>query len=195
MPGYDELAQALASQRNALDNESERPPALLGSWLQRMGSAYPRQPYAWTADYPNLAAFLRKAPEALLALPGRSVAGGAIQPNRLAQPAMPSEWPTQAAVRIGDKTFTGSSHFDAVTKAQAALGDAAFDKAMGSASMDGFVTSAGRYVGREEAGRMLDQRNQTNHFSTTMFGRERKGKDSLLSEALDLYDVRTGQEK
>ena len=105
-----------------------------------------------------------------------------------------AEWPTQAAVRIGDRTFTGSSHFVAVQKAQTALGEDIFVRAAGSTAMDGFLTNSGRYVSREEAGRMLDARNQTRHYKTWL-GNDKKGKNNLLSEALELYDPKTGRER
>ncbi len=54
-------------QRNALDREP--------SWqspLSSLGSSQPRQPWEWTKDHPELAAFLSKVPLAFGALPGRA---------------------------------------------------------------------------------------------------------------------------
>ena len=126
-----------------------------------------------------------------MAVPGRSVRGatsGNVAPNAL------GEWPTRAAVRIGERTFTADSHFAAIEKAQAALGNDALARAGSAVATDGFLTSAGRYVSREEAGRMLDALNQTRHYKTWL-GNDKKGKAGLLSEALELYDPKTGRDR
>lgn len=64
-----------------------------------------------------------------------------------------------AAIRVGDRVFTGITHVDAVEKAAAegALkgGDTAYfdelDDAAGMFDEDGFVTTTGRFVSRDEA--------------------------------------------
>ena len=110
----------------------------------------------------------------------------------------PTEWPTQAAVRVGDRTFTGNSHYDAMLDAEAKLGpqiwtEASKKQIASGAIDDGFLTNTGRYVSREEAGRMLDTNNQTRHYQTWL-GNPKKGKNGLISEALDAYDPKTGRE-
>jgi hypothetical protein len=193
---YNELARTLSEEQ-----PTPEPPGL---WQRfgPLGSAAMERRGPWMRDYlpATLADLLARVPTALLALPApRSTAGiGAIQSNRLA--GTPNEWPTQAAVRIGDRTFTGDSHFDAVTKAQAVLGDDVAHRLLGqggsNVAVDGFLTNTGRYVSREEAGRMLDQRNGTNHFTSGwLTGRPKKGLNSLLAEALDNYNLSTGREK
>lgn len=69
----------------------------------------------------------------------------------------PTEWPVEAALRIGDQTFTGPHHWGAMLKAQEALGESAAD-IVGrlAANGDGFITNTGRYVTRTEAGRLAD---------------------------------------
>ncbi len=58
-----------------------RPNALLGSWVRdNLGSAYPHQPFAWTKDYPNLAAFLAEAPKALMGLRPQMLPSASISP-------------------------------------------------------------------------------------------------------------------
>lgn len=137
--------------------------------------------------------FRRAVPD----LPGRAPARlTTLAPNPRTTPV--GEWPTQAAVRIGDRIFTGDSHFDAVSKAQAALGEGVthrlLDKGGPNVALDGFLTNKGRYVSREEAGRMLDEHNGTNRFTSGwLTGRPRRGLDSLLSEALENYNLATGR--
>ncbi len=123
-----------------------------------------------------------------------------------AQRARPSEsplplgeWPTQAAVRVGDRTFTGNSHFDAMQAAEAELGPQVWTQAskkqIASGGLDdGYITNLGNYVPRHVGGRMLDELNQTRHYRTWR-GEDKKGKDNLLSEALELYNPKTGREK
>ena len=173
------LADALLEpySRNALDGPTWQ--------VKPFGSGYPRKPWEWTNSYPNLAAFLRTALHyAPLAFP--------LPP--LARVPIPGEWPTSAAIRIGDRTFTGNSHFDALGKAQTALGENVLSQPGANAAIDGFLTNKGRYVSREEAGRLLDALNQTCHYKTWL-GDDKKGKAGLLSEALELYDPMTGREK
>jgi len=172
-------------------------PEEVGSNLRnRLGISHPtREPWAWTRDYPNLARFLAEGiPLALMAFGARAPA----RLPSLPRPTPAGEWPTTAAVRIGDRVFTGDSHFDAVTKAQAALGEDVTHRLLSgggnTVALDGFITNTGRYVSREEAGRMLDGLNDTRHYKT-WFGNDRKGEAGLSSEALELYDPKTGREK
>lgn len=73
-----------------------------------------------------------------------------------------TERPTEAAIRIGDQTFTGPSHFAAIQNATRKLGD--IDNLFGHSGallsregiQDGFITNAGRYVTRQEAARLVD---------------------------------------
>src|SRR5262249_21274731 len=156
-------------------NAGAEPPGLWARLGRSIGSGYPREPWEWTGHYSNLANFLRTALQTgPLAFP---VAQTSLPPITRA-PTPPAEWPMYAAIRINDRIFTGSSHFDAVTKAQTALGENVV--ARSNVSADGFLTNQGRYVSREEAGRMLDQLNETRHYRT-WFGNDKKGKAGLLS--------------
>jgi hypothetical protein len=191
---HDELARMLlqyGDQPSTADVNALMPPKLWGG----LKSYLPEQP-AWMTTIqhnPLVSKFLGEGlPLALMALPGRA-------PARLpavARTTPVGEWPTQAAVRISDKVFTGDSHFDAVTKAQEVLGEKVTHRLLSEGrdkvATDGFLTNTGRYVSREEAGRMLDEHNQTRYWRT-LFGREKKG--GMPSEALELYDPKTGQEK
>ncbi len=150
---------------------------------------------------PIVSRFLGEAlPLALMGMRASAGAGGGTLPLR--PRTMPEgEWPIQAAkmIQVGGEnhTFAGGSHMEAVRKAQAVLGDEVFDRG-GAVPMPSnmFITNKGRVVSAEEAGRMLDEHNQTNHYTSHwLTGRPKKGKDSLLSEALDLYDPTTGREK
>lgn len=101
------------------------------------------------------------------------------------------EWPTQAAIRVGDRIFSGPHHLGASENAQAALGEKAWRDALerlSDADVNGFVTNHGRYVSRQEAGDMLDVINGTNHYQPSRL----PGKSPLrmYSEALDLYDAK-----
>lgn len=62
--------------------------------------------------------------------------------------ATPGERLTSAALKIGDQVFTGSTHGDAF---EAALKAGVDPADIVKVDMNGFVTSTGRYVGREEA--------------------------------------------
>lgn len=71
-----------------------------------------------------------------------------------------AERPTTAAIKIGDKIYTGAHHGEAAAAAMDALGEAQFLKLYSTIpdayqSAEGFVTSAGRYVTRPEAEKML----------------------------------------
>lgn len=67
-------------------------PSWHDKYVKPWGSAYPREPWAWTKDYPNLANFLARVPDALMAMPGRAPRGAtptasplwSMSPNRLA---------------------------------------------------------------------------------------------------------------
>ncbi len=67
-----------------------------------------------------------------------------------------------AAIRVGDRTFVGRSHFDAYEQASAELGEAAVDKALGARPRDfeGFVTTKGRFINRKEAVGVADKAKQ-----------------------------------
>jgi hypothetical protein len=158
--------------------------AYVKPWTQYIGSGYPGEAWSWTKTYLTLANALC---DLLFYAPLALRARGATAPTAVV------EWPTRAAVRIGGRTFAGDSHFDAIAQAQALLGENALARGTDVAT-DGFLTNAGRYVSREEAGRMLDAVNQTRHYKTWL-GNEKKGKAGLLSEALELYDPRTGRER
>jgi len=69
------------------------------------------------------------------------------------------EW---AAIRFDDQIYTGITHFGAVERAAAETGLAYGDIAMRVRKEDlgGFLTSAGRFVDRSEAGRIADANNQ-----------------------------------
>jgi hypothetical protein len=56
----------------------------------------------------------------------------------------------QAAVKVGDRVFTGPNHAIAIERAEAAFGSP-FEKLPLDAFPDGFVTTSGRYVSRHEA--------------------------------------------
>jgi hypothetical protein len=218
MAGRDGLANVLLdeySERNALAGPREptlvhdpedagftsalrakaATPSFYDTYIRPWGSnaLAARKPWAWTQDYPNLARFLAEGvPLALIWVR----ASAPRQP--MAATAAAAEWPTNAAVRIGDRIFTGDSHFDAVTKAQAALGEDVAHRLLSSGgntvALDGFLTNKGRYVSREEAGRMLDAHNQSNHYTSHwLTGRQKTGLDSLVSEALESYNLKTGR--
>jgi hypothetical protein len=196
----DEQNRLLELYYGATAEPEPQPPPWWSRLPTAIGSSYPREPWEWTRTYPNLANFLRNALQtAPLALPAARAPlasfpfPAARSPLPVARaPVPPPEWPTHAAVRIGDRMFTGTSHLDAVMKAQEALGENALSS--GNVATDGFLTNAGRYISREEAGRMLDDHNQSRHYRTWL-GNDKRGKANLLSEALELYDPVTGREK
>lgn len=77
------------------------------------------------------------------------VTGTPVRTDELLNTVTPPETIKAAALRVGDQVFTGLTHGDAFEKALAA---GVSEDALGLASRDsGFVTSTGRYVGREEA--------------------------------------------
>ncbi len=162
------------------------------------GSVSYRQ-FDWAKEHPHVAAPLAKLFEYLSYLPiGRTMRGGVPLPP-VRPITSPGEWPTHAAIRVGDRTFTGNSHFDAMQAAEAELGPQVWTQAskkqIASGGLDdGYITNLGNYVPRHVGGRMLDELNQTRHYRTWR-GEDKKGKDNLLSEALELYNPKTGREK
>ena len=100
-------------------------------------------------------------------LPGNAFDLRTLRPSALGPaPVLPPR-PLEPAMRIGDRTFTGSNHGFAYDKAVAELGAGAVDRAMaaydprkvawGDNPIDGFVTSDGRYLTRNEAAAHLKQ--------------------------------------
>lgn len=77
----------------------------------------------------------------------------------------------EAAIKAGGQVFTGATHADAYGLARQALGDK-----VPVEDADGFVTSAGRYVGREEAKEIADLAGQIPQ------GRKLASGDRLVAE-------------
>lgn len=67
-----------------------------------------------------------------------------------------------AAVRIGGEVFTGQMHFMAMEQAKVALTN--FDE-LKETMEQGFVTTTGRFIDREEAGKLADAVGQLEHLS------------------------------
>src|SRR5262249_40553471 len=88
------------------------------------------------------------------------------RPAVTAQP--PVERPIQAAVRFRGITYTGTHHGEAIERAEAEHGPRVYESAK-----DGFLTDRGRFVGREEAGRMLDDLNGTQDYRGAWFGKDK----------------------
>src|SRR5215468_7280372 len=100
---FDE-AHSLLNENYASDGAKAEPPGFWTRIAHTIGSGYPHEPWEWTKTYPNFANFLRNALQtAPLAFP-------AVRPPSLreARKLTPFEWPMHAAVRIGDRTFTGN---------------------------------------------------------------------------------------
>lgn len=95
-----------------------------------------------------------------------------------------AEWPTQAAVRVSGRNYAGANHGDAILRAEDAHGPRVYETAK-----DGFLTNQGRFVSREEAGRMLDDRNSTQHYRGAWFGEDKP----LYVEDFGAYDPKTGR--
>lgn len=190
---YGDDSYSTADLVNALRPPSHKPWGGLKSYL-------PTRPEWWPAKDSLPMRFLSEGlPLALMGLPGRAPPRATTLPA-LPRTTSPGEWPTQAAVRIGDRTFTGNSHFDAVTKAQEVLGEKVTHRLLSEGgdkvATDGFLTNTGRYVSREEAGRMLDEHNGTNRFTSSwLTGRPKTGMNSLLTEGLEQYNPTTGRPK
>ncbi len=185
----EDLVNALAQPSTADVMAQYRPPQWGG-----LKSYLPDQPdWMKTAQGYAGQAMAAIPPEAMLAM---NFLGRTPPAARAPQMAGPAEWPVHAAVKLGDQTFTGPSHMHAINAASDRLGNAAVDALLlkSGNSADGFVTNTGRYVTREEAGQLADQHNATRHYQT-IFGNPRQGKDAFLSEALELYDPRTGLDK
>jgi len=70
----------------------------------------------------------------------------------------PPEHIDWAAIKVGDKIFKGQTHYGAGERAAMELG-VPFDKIADTAT-DGFLTTSGRFVGREEAGRIAQSTGQ-----------------------------------
>jgi hypothetical protein len=66
----------------------------------------------------------------------------------------------EAAIRINGQIFTGQMHFMAFEKARAELAD--FEEIQHTMEQ-GFTTSAGRFISREEAGELAERAGQLEH--------------------------------
>lgn len=64
------------------------------------------------------------------------------------------EMPGYAALKLGDQTFTGRQHFEALNKAMDVLGPETAESLI-TPNAGGFITNWGRYVDRIEAAKML----------------------------------------
>ena len=67
-----------------------------------------------------------------------------------------------AAVRIGEDVFTGQMHFMAMDEAKRTLSN--FDD-LKDTMEQGFVTTTGRFISRDEAGKLADEAGQLEHLS------------------------------
>jgi hypothetical protein len=76
------------------------------------------------------------------------VTGTPVRADAIMQAVTPPETLKAAALKVGDQVFTGPTHGDAYEKALAA---GISEDAISKIDMNGFVTSTGRYVTREEA--------------------------------------------
>lgn len=100
-----------------------------------------------------------------------------------------AERPAQAALRVGDRTYTGAHHGEALMRAIDDLGEARFNALYAAAGPDayqtaeGFVTTTGRYVTRPEAERLLvdagaiDPARATGTMETTRLDRLNRSRD------------------
>ncbi|MBI2109197.1 MAG: hypothetical protein HYT93_03420 [Parcubacteria group bacterium] len=85
---------------------------------------------------------------------------------------------TASAIRLGGQIFTGNTHMDAVIAMEEERPDwSDYD----TKPEDGFMTSTGRFVQRDEAGEIAEKAEQLDHL-----GLKRK-RDA--SEYLDAHDV------
>lgn len=82
-----------------------------------------------------------------------------------AAPAAAPETITGAAVKLGDRIFTGPHHVAALEEAEKALGpDVGLDwvnAKHAGADPDGFITSTGRFVSRDEAAKIAQANGTT----------------------------------
>lgn len=77
------------------------------------------------------------------------VTGTPVRADQIMNAVTAPETLKAAALKVGDQVFSGATHGDAF---EAAIGAGISEDALGLASRDsGFVTSTGRYVGREDA--------------------------------------------
>ena len=95
----------------------------------------------------------------------------------------------QAALRVGDRIYTGAHHGEALMRAIDDLGEARFNALYAAAGPDayqtaeGFVTTTGRYVTRPEAERLLvdagtiDPARATGTMETTRLDRLNRSRD------------------
>ncbi len=67
-----------------------------------------------------------------------------------------------AAVRLGEEVFTGQMHFMAMEKAKATLSNFA---ELEPTMEQGFITTLGRFISRDEAGKLADEAGQLDHLS------------------------------
>lgn len=195
LAGYSPEYTGAEPARNKLDGSPSLAEMLLS--YGPLGSHAMAQRGPWMREYmpESLANFLAGALH--YAPLGFAAARGAALPSPI-RTKPNGEWPTQAAIRMGDEIVAGPSHMHALGIAAKKYGDAAVDAALAKHGdmMDGFVTNTGRYVSREEAGRLMDERNMTNHYTADWItGRRKTGNGGLLSEALELYNPSTGREK
>lgn len=79
-----------------------------------------------------------------------------------------------AAIKRGDEIFTGRTHIDAITKMEERY-PKWFDSEV--PVNDGFITDAGRFVERDEAGRIASEAGQLAHLKSG--GRRRGAKAHL----------------
>lgn len=150
--------------------------APLGEYIKSWGSSTPREPNAIDN------ALSRVPPEVMFPL------------GFLARrPApMPVERPSVAALRIGNNVYRGANHGMAMSKAEAELGADAVWKhwnrktGFGGDAAEGFVTTTGRFVSRDEATELLRRLGEWNRdvpgFKSQLHSSElRAGSPSLFS--------------
>lgn len=88
---------------------------------------------------------------------------------------------TAAAIRVNGEIFTGQMHFMAYEKARLTIPNF---EAVQSTMEQGFVTTSGRFVSREEAGELADQAGQLEHLEEVSRAHAVRRLDSHNLEAL-----------
>lgn len=68
---------------------------------------------------------------------------------------------TLSAIRLGEDIFTGKNHIDAISEMEGEYPDWAEDQEC--KPEDGFITSTGRFVQRDEAGLIAKRAGQLDH--------------------------------
>lgn len=121
------------------------------------------QPNKLAGPWGGLKSYMPEQPELMKSIQNALGRGLAAIPPEAALAIRARQFPTTAAVRFGDQTFTGPNHATALMKAD--LGSVP----PGAAMSDGFLTNWGRFVSREEAASLLGAKPQPDRYGLRRF--------------------------